>query len=507
MTLPRNALLDSEPLLGAANPRILSCPTAPTSAASEAIELATSVGLDLDPWQRLVLDKALQERADGKWSAFEVGLCVPRQNGKGSILEALELSSLLLFDVELIVHSAHEFKTSKEAMRRLEFLLGESGETFKTVNAHGQEGFELPRSEKRPRGARIFFQTRTKSGGRGLSGDLVILDEAMILGSDAIGALMPTLAARRNPQIWYTGSAVDQMIHDKGYVFAGVRKRAMDGDSPRLCYMEWSAEDTDVRSHPITWSKANPGMGHRISPEYITDEFDAMRHSPKIFDVERLGLGDWPTISAAERPPFDTEAWQGMADTSAQLFGARALGLHRSRDGKTWSLGAAQYTRDNRVHVEIGYNRGATNTDIVDYIVSVITDWNPDALVIDQRSPAAVLKPYLIDAGVEPVMTNSSDLALACRGLLDAVDDDQLSHSDQQVLNEAVMTARKRDMPSGFTWDDEFSAPALMAITLAHYGLLTYGKQPVAGSTPLMATETDRNSRSEHEFDIFSASF
>jgi hypothetical protein len=40
-------------------------------------------GLILDPWQQFVLVNALGERADGRWAAFEVGVDVARQNGKG----------------------------------------------------------------------------------------------------------------------------------------------------------------------------------------------------------------------------------------------------------------------------------------------------------------------------------------------------------------------------------------------------------------------------------------
>ena len=47
---------------------------------------------------------------------LEVALIVSRQNGKGSILEALELAALFLDDFipprGLILHSAHEFKTA-----------------------------------------------------------------------------------------------------------------------------------------------------------------------------------------------------------------------------------------------------------------------------------------------------------------------------------------------------------------------------------------------------------
>jgi hypothetical protein len=39
----------------------------------------------------------------------DVGLVVPRQNGKGTILEARELAGLFLFG-ESILHTSHEFR-------------------------------------------------------------------------------------------------------------------------------------------------------------------------------------------------------------------------------------------------------------------------------------------------------------------------------------------------------------------------------------------------------------
>jgi hypothetical protein len=81
-------------------------------------------------------------------------------------------------------------------------------------------------------GSRILFKTRTGGGGRGLTGDLVVLDEAMIITLATTAALVPTMAARSmtgNPQIWYTGSAVDQQKHEHGVVLARVRERGVEG--------------------------------------------------------------------------------------------------------------------------------------------------------------------------------------------------------------------------------------------------------------------------------------
>ena len=66
-------------------------------------------------------------RPDGRWAAFQVCLLCPRQNGKGSILEARELAGLFLFGERHMTHSAHEAKTAKDHFERMERLLRHAG--------------------------------------------------------------------------------------------------------------------------------------------------------------------------------------------------------------------------------------------------------------------------------------------------------------------------------------------------------------------------------------------
>ena len=56
-----------------------------------AVELAASLGLHLLDWQRWLVRWILAVDADGTPACNTVILVVPRQNGKGAILEALEL--------------------------------------------------------------------------------------------------------------------------------------------------------------------------------------------------------------------------------------------------------------------------------------------------------------------------------------------------------------------------------------------------------------------------------
>jgi phage terminase large subunit-like protein len=187
-----------------AEPRISRYPQYGTSAGQEAIELAATAGLQLDPWQRNILRHSLGERTDGTWTAFEVAVIVSRQNGKGAILEARELAGLILFGERLILHSAHEMKTASEAFRRVRDLFTNYDDlrrrVAKVTLQRGDEGIELKN------GARLRFVARSPGSGRGFSGDCVILDEAYAVTADQIDAMLPTLSARPNPQVWYTSS-------------------------------------------------------------------------------------------------------------------------------------------------------------------------------------------------------------------------------------------------------------------------------------------------------------
>jgi phage terminase large subunit-like protein len=300
------------PLLGDQEPRVCSLPPFDSDASGRnAVALAGVAGLELDPWQRLVLESGLRRRGD-KWAAFEVALIVARQNGKGSILEALELAALFLFpDVRLILHSAHEFKTAAEAFLRVRALIEDRPEFDARVSrirtAAGAEAVELKD------GKRLRFVARSSGSGRGFTSDLVILDEAYKLGDQEMAALLPTLSARPDPQVWYTSTAGGLDSIQLGRV----RARGVAGGDPSLAFLEWSAEDSDDHAAPDTWARANPGLGIRIAPDYIGREMAAL--GPDAFARERLSIGDWPVGDAGQWSTISADAWGACSAQGLRL--------------------------------------------------------------------------------------------------------------------------------------------------------------------------------------------
>ena len=297
---------------GRQRPRLESLPPADDDRdGRDAVELARHAGLVLDDWQRYVLRKALATRGT-RWAAFEVALIVARQNGKGALLEALELAALFLFGAEMILHSAHKFDTSADAFRRILALIEHNPdfdrEVAKVIRSHGSESIELKT------GQRLRFVARSSGAGRGFAADLVILDEAFNISDDAMASMLPTLSTRPNPQVWYTSTAGDQSSGQLGRV----RDRGLKGGDPSLAFFEWSVDDTGRYdpSDPALWAQANPGMGLRITPGYIELEQAAL--TPEAFARERLSVGDYPVDGGAWEV-VRADAWAACAAPDVRL--------------------------------------------------------------------------------------------------------------------------------------------------------------------------------------------
>lgn len=470
---------------GAQRPRIETVPAgALSSSGQEAVELAAAAGLELDPWQQYVLDKGLGERADGSWSAFEVAVNVPRQNGKGGVIEGRELAGLYLLGERLILHSAHEFKTAIEAFRRIESLVTNCDMLRKRVarvrRTTGEEAIELIG------GQRLRFLARSGGSGRGFSGDCNILDEAMILSDEAMGALMPTMAARPNPQIWYLGSAgIGHPSVQLGRLRARALNAVVEGvPDPSLAYFEWSVDpcrdecppdcgEHDDPAEPGSWARANPAMGIRVTQEHIGRERLSM--SGEVFARERLGVGVYPADGADLWQVIGEEAWRALADASSSPQDPVAFAVDVTPE-RTHAAISVAGTSGEAVHVEVVEHRPGTGW-VVERVVELVERWSPRAVVLDAGGPAGSLVADLQKRGVDVVTPKVREIGQACGMFFDAVSEQRVVHLDQAPLSTALAGAQQRPLGDAWAWARRgvnVDISPLVAATLAAWGLMSF---------------------------------
>jgi hypothetical protein len=456
------SLLD---VLPAALPRVRSVPEYSQSSGDDAIELAASAGLVLDEWQKLAVRDILAENAAGNWLTFESGLLVPRQNGKGAILEAIEIADMFLFGARLVIHTAHEFKTAQEAFRRVLFLVENTDFLRKRVDrvrtSHGDEGLELKN------GARLRFLARSGGSGRGFSCDRLIYDEAYELPEETIAASLPTMSARPNPHVIYASSAaLDKSVTLRRVMARGRREDDRPADDG-LCYLEWSADpkcDLDDRDE---WVRANPATSTgRIRVDFIAKERAAM--SDVTFGRERLGIVD----ESKNATVVDLEAWAAAGDPLSQPFDPVCFAVDIGPDAAFTSIAVAGTTPSGKVHVEVVDRRRGTGW-VTDRLEELRDRWNPSAIVIDPIGPVGSLLPSFAVAGLDVTELGMREHARACGLFKVLVEEGRLVHKEQPGLTAALESARKRDAGEAGAWlwnrRDETDISPLVAVTLAAF--------------------------------------
>lgn len=447
----------------------------------EATDLAASYGLVLDEWQENVLKGWLGEREDGLWTCSQCGLSVPRQNGKGGVLEARELYGLLILK-ERIIHTAHEVRTAKDHFRRMKAYFENPAypDLQKLVarinNTNGEEAIMLTN------GAWIRFGSRSKNSGRGFSADLLVCDEAQHLSDDEIESLSPTLSTSDNPQRIFCGTPPSPLMN--GEVFTRMRRQAIDGTAEKLCWMEWSADKDDPIDSHATWAKANPAFGYRLSVEKTEDDYNLMTEDG--FSREKLGM--WASGSA--NSVFDLDVWQGLIASEVPK-GPYALSIDVSGMMDRASVAVAAYSGDS-VQVQIIENRRGTG-----WIAELCADWQKNkrpflGVFIDKQSAAAGLLTELRAKRIKIIPIGTQDITQACGMFINRVNNSTLLHADQSALNDAVANARKRPVGDAFAWNkknSEVDITPLVAATNAAYGL-TLKRRPKTETDETEETKT-----------------
>lgn len=482
----------------------------------EAVEFSASCGIVLDPWQGSIVVDWMGED-DDNWAVNEAGLIVGRQNGKGGCIEARELAGIFLCGETLILHSAHQQRTSTDAFRRMQVIVESSPDLDRKVMAISRSKTDESITFKVDgRTARIRYLTRTEAGGRGLTkADLVVLDEAMILDEGPVASLLPIMATAPRWQVLYTGSAGDKRLPTSSRVLARIRRRGLRRE-PRVSLHMWEAHlrhlrtchvhpaemfpdpgcvrcqngETNCvlhdRTDPAVHAMTNPSLGGRMKPSFLQSMMGAM--ATWDFDREFLGAGDYPDDDGWNL--FPSETWESLADPESRRGPAFAVGVEVAWSGDSTSVSITALREDGQYHMEL-LEAAPGTAWAVDY-VKALQRKRPVGVVVDPKSPSAVLLPGLEQAKVRHIIRPTlPQYASWCAQAYQMVTETRtIHHIRQGTLTTAVRVAQKRDLGQGtFTWQRENltgDGTPWIAGTLALGGLLTNGTR--GGRRPLVAS-------------------
>lgn len=477
--------LSADVRIGSQRPRLHNCPLYVSSLGQDKIDLAEYAGLVLDDWQRYVIEETSGRNAQGKYAAFEVGLIVPRQNGKGAIIEADQLGSLFLTKDFQSVYSAHQFKTAKAMFRRIRDLVENCPDLHRMVKAYRQSNEETGIELKN--GPRLNFFARSDGSGRGFSAEKMWFDEAYDLSSTLIGDMLPTLSAMRSPQVWYCSSA-GKIASDQ---LARVRKRGIKGDG-RLAFYEWSADEGSDLDSDTALYQANPALGIRLDYEFIKGvERPAM--DDEEFARERLGIWQGTTTPAV----IDPVTWMNLVVSKDDAVDETAYAIDVAYDGNAASIGMAGKRPNGRTVLEFvegykvgdrftapgggphpiyGNDRVESNDWVVDLAERIYRASTPRCFVVDGKSAAAQYILPLRDRGIPVVDVGLREYADACGTIYDGSRSGQIAHLNQPTLNVALAAARKRAVGTEGAWawgrkNASADITPIVACTLAIHGL------------------------------------
>lgn len=469
--------------------------------ADEAIELAKVAGVELLDWQAAQVRRTLGQTKDQEWSSTRVGLAVPRQNGKGTVLEVVVLAKAVLLG-ERVLWTAHEVRTMQESFARFRALLDATPELSRLVAsiraANGQERVLFTN------GAEVKFSARSKSAARGLGFRTLIFDEAQELEYLTLGAMVPTLSGQRDERTQQIMTGTPPYSR-KGEVWADMRAAAHAGSDTSLSWSEWAADKDDRIDDEEVWARTNPSLGSIVRVEKIKDELAAMEARPDVFRRERLG--EWGR-SGDNAAALDEAAWSAGAlpidewpdDNEGHLYDVKGFGpTPVAFVGVDGSFGADMVTTV-RAHALAGDRIGLEVLEAapgLDWLQEHVTDIREEyPRLVFAFDPLRVgdVSPDLAAAGLRDVngthntqrivSVSSRDLTLACDALVRAVREGRIVHDDPR-LDVAAAGATRSTFKDGTGWKfagiDGADVHVLVAAALAVRVLLLWKPKRAGG--------------------------
>lgn len=466
----------------------------------EVAAVAERLGKPLMPWQRHVVDVALEIDPDtGELWYEEVVITVPRQSGKTTLIMAILVWRCVML-ARSIGHQTCTYiaQSGKMARRKLE-------REFAVILRAARRFVEVPQSSRqRPtranewklsmnnNGEHILFGTGsylgidppTEDAAHGDVLDMPVIDEAFSREDDLVEQAVDAATVTR----WSPQTFIVSTVGNYKSIFLGRKvlagRKAISDPSSKTCYMEWSVPEDEQRwDDPIVWRKHLPALGHTITERRLLarldkakrnpDEVDEDGYEPGVAGFKRGYLNIWPSFpnfgATGVESELDPDAWEALAVEDSDISGDVVLGVGVAKDGLSAAIVLAGRCADGVPQVEVLEKQSGTWW-IEKRLRDFAEKWNPRVVAWDNGGPARVVSPDIKRSAVqgeppaELLPLTGREWSAACEAFKRAVEGDpdvepddsrlpRLRHLGDELMADAVGGCLRRDIGQGWAWD------------------------------------------------------
>jgi hypothetical protein len=436
-------------------------PDLATHSGRVAVVAKTFLGLDLWPWQRQVLDVALERNPDGRPRYKRIVVSVPRQSGKTELLGALLFTRML--------EGRWSWYTAQNRTEAFDTFVMRWAQQWEAApfGIKPRRSAEMPGAYA-PNGGAVRIFRPDGYGLHGKQADLIVIDEAWGLdyatGLELDQAAGPTGQTRPEYQEWIISTAGNA---DSVYLAEKIAsaRDLVDGDDRSAVFI-WDAAgcdpdniDTILERHPARGTPVESQAFDHIRSEYaIRDRAEFMRAYGNI----------WPNTAAeAFGPRFDL-----TADPQLRLPTAGHRGLVFAADASPNAGHAtitASWQTPNGPAVAIVNARAGTSW-LTNELRDLNQKWRPREIVVDAMSMAA--GPARAANLPNLRYTDTKELVAAAAWMADPAN--TYWHIPDPTLTDAAHSMRRRKIGERFAFgraSDGAPIDPLVAASLSLYAI------------------------------------
>jgi len=404
-------------------------------------------------------DAVFEGQSELQFHAQHIGCLVGRQSGKtawsvsrvvGQALfsyqkDIAELVGLPRIIPQKIIYTAQRRVTAVEKWREHCDIIQASPLGRYVEHVAGQTGHECLTFTN---GSQYRPITPNRNAARGMSVDLIIVDEALTHPLWLLSTLRPTMAQRHSALgcigaqfvvISNAGTDDSELLNH----LQDIGQLSVQNNDDSRVWMEWSMEPgSDPLAHS-TWETTMPTLNqpNGISMEFMIEESKTM----KLSDFMREYLCH--RVNDSDDRVIDWEQWKQLERYDVLLGADPVLAIDISWDRARSSIVAAS---GEGPYIPVEVIEAKEGVDWLTPRIIDVAERHRCPVIVDTGGPAAAMHLILENHGIEVIPFAAKDVANAAGSFYDNVRNQRIAHGNDWRLNDAVKGATKR--PLGERW-------------------------------------------------------